>query len=193
MKTRARRWPLGRLAIAAAIVLPVAIWLATLEGGLILGAGPRGEGCRSFWGDTVDTVAWSPAGGFLVVGTRETTNPDDGDSAVRVFSWPGMEVVSLSKQVQGRTDITIDDAGVIAWFTDGIRDSAAIVPTPTITWRLDPGGDPRTTDMAPTGPSRTVQSNKDISSLGILAEASSSAPDRPLQLCVRDESAGRLT
>ena len=75
MKSRIRRRPIGRLAIATAIVLPVAIWLATVEGGLIMGAGPRGEGCRSFWGETVDTVAWSPAGGFLVVGTRGATIP----------------------------------------------------------------------------------------------------------------------
>jgi len=142
MTTHIRRWPVGRLAIATAIVLPIAIWLATLEGGLIMGAGPRGEGCRSFWGETVDTVAWSPAGGFLVVGTRGTANPDGGDSAVRVFSWPGMKVVSFSKQVQGTTDIAIDDAGVLAWSTDGVRDSAAIVPTPTLAWRLDPGGNP---------------------------------------------------
>ena len=189
MKSRIRRRPIGRLAIATAIVLPIAIWLATLEGGLIMGAGPRGEGCRSFWGETVDTVAWSPAGGFLVVGTRGTANPDGGDSAVRVFSWPGMKVVSFSKQVQGTTDIAIDDAGVLAWSTDGVRDSAAIVPTPTLAWRLDPGGDPRTTDTAPTEPSRIARSNKEVSSLGILAEASASAADRPLQLCVHDESA----
>jgi hypothetical protein len=190
MTSRIRRWPIGRLAIATAVALPIATWLATLEGGLIMGAGPRGEGCRSFWGETVDTVAWSPAGGFLVVGARGTANPDGGDSAVRVFSWPGMTVVSFSKQVQGTTDIAIDDAGVLAWSTNGDRDSAAIVPTPTLAWRLDPGGDPRTTDTPPTVPSRIVRSNRDVSSLGILAEASASAPERPFELCVRDESAG---
>jgi hypothetical protein len=190
MKTRIRRRPVESLAIATAIALPVAIWLATLEGGLILGVGSRGEGCRSFWGETVDTVAWSPAGGFLVVGTHATQNPDSGDSAVRVFRWPGMEVVSFSKQAPGTTDITIDDLGALAWSTDGVRDSAAIMPTPTLAWRLDPGGVARTSDAAPIGPSRSVRSNRDMSSLGILAEASASAPDRPLQLCVRDESAG---
>jgi hypothetical protein len=165
------------------------IWLGTLEGGLILGAGSRGEGCRSFWGESVDTVAWSPAGGFLVVGTRGTANPDGGDVAVRVFRWPGMEVVSFSKQVPGTTGIKIDDSGALAWSTDGVRDSAAILPTPTIAWRLEPGGDPRMSDAAPIGPSRTVQSNRDVSSLGILAEVRASAQDLPLQLCVRDESA----
>ncbi|HTG41974.1 MAG TPA: hypothetical protein VK697_10220 [Methylomirabilota bacterium] len=190
MKTRIRRRSVERLAIATAIALPVAIWLATLEGGLILGAGSRGEGCRSFWGETVDTVAWSPAGGFLVVGTHATANPDSGDSAVRVFRWPGMEVVSSSKQVKGTTDIAIDDTGVLAWSTEGVRDSTAILPTPTLAWRLDPGGDPRTSDRGPIGPSRTVLSNRDVSSQGILAETSAPAPDRPLQLCVRDQSAG---
>jgi hypothetical protein len=190
MRTHIRRWRIGRLAIATAILIPVAIWLATLEVGLIMGAGPRGEGCRSFWGETVDTVAWSPAGGFLVVGTHGTANPDIGDSAVRVFRWPGMDVVSLSKQVKGTTDIAIDDAGVLAWLTDGVRDSAAILPTPTLAWRLDPGGVARTSDAAPTGPSTTVRSNKDVSILGIVAEGNPPAPDRPMQLCVRDESAG---
>src|SRR5258705_9069602 len=136
MKTRIRRRPVERLAIATAIALPVAIWLATLEGGLILGAGSRGEGWRSFGGETVDTVAWSPAGGFLLVGTLATANPDSGDSAVRVIRWPRMEVVSFSKQAPGTTDITIDDLGALAWSTDGVRDSAAIMPTPTLAWRL---------------------------------------------------------
>jgi hypothetical protein len=189
MKSRIRCWPIGRLAIGTAIVLPVAIWLATLEGGLILGAGSRGDGCRSFWGESVDGVAWSPAGGYLVVGTRGTANPDSGEVAVRVFRWPGMEVVSFSKQVPGTTGIAIDDSGALAWSTDDVRDSAAILPTPTLAWRLDPGGDPRTSDAAPIGPSRTVQMNKDVSSLGILAEVRASGQDLPLQLCVRDESA----
>jgi hypothetical protein len=190
MKSRIRGRPIERLAIATAIALPIAIWLATLDGGLILGAGSRGEGCRSFWGESVDMVAWSPAGGFLVVGTHGTAHSDGGDSAVRVFRWPGMEVVSFSKQVPGTTGIAVDDTGVLAWSTDGVRDSAAILPTPTVAWRLDPGGEPRTTDTAPVGPSRTVQSNKDVSSQGILAEAGASAPDGPNKLCVRDESTG---
>jgi hypothetical protein len=170
-------------------VLPVTIWLATLQGGLILGAGPRGEGCRSFWGESVVSVAWSPAGGFLVVGTRGTANPDSGDSAVRVFRWPGMQVVSYSEQVPGTMGIAIDDAGVLAWSTEGVRDSAAIVPTPTIAWRLDPGGIPKTADGAPAGPTKVARTNADLSSLGIMAEASALAPDRPQQFCVRDASA----
>jgi hypothetical protein len=101
-----------------------------------------------------------------------------------------MEVVSSSKQVKGTTDIAIDDTGVLAWSTEGVRDSTAILPTPTLAWRLDPGGDPRTSDTGPIGPSRTVLSNRDVSSQGFLAEASAPAPDRPLQLCVRDQSAG---
>jgi hypothetical protein len=48
MKSRIRHWPVARIAIATAIGLPVVIWLGTLEGGVILGAGFRGEGCRSF-------------------------------------------------------------------------------------------------------------------------------------------------
>jgi hypothetical protein len=190
MKSRTRHWPVARIAIATAIGLPVVIWLGTLEGGVILGAGSRGEGCRSFWGETVDTVAWSPAGGYLAVGTRGTAHPDGGDSAIRVFRWPGMEVVSFSKQVPGTTGIAIDDTGVLAWSTDGVRDSAAILPIPAVAWRLDPGGDPRTSDTAPVGPARTVQSNRDVSSQGILAEAGTSGSDLPRQLCVRDESSG---
>jgi hypothetical protein len=101
-----------------------------------------------------------------------------------------MEVVSFSNQAPGTTGIAIDDTGVLAWSTDGVRDSAAILPTPTVAWRLDPGGDPRTTDTAPIGPSQTIRSNKDVSSQGILAEAGASGSDLPRQLCVRDQSAG---
>jgi hypothetical protein len=177
-----------RSTIAAAVVLPITIWLATLQGGLIFGAGPHGEGCRSFWGESVVSVAWSPAGGFLVVGTRGATDPDDGDVAVRVFRWPGMQVVSYSEQVPGTTGIAIDDGGVLAWSTEGVRDSAAIVPTPTIAWRLDPGGIPKTADGPPAGPTKIVRTNADLSRLGIMAEVSAPAPDRPQQLCIRDGS-----
>jgi hypothetical protein len=186
MRTRLRRLPTRRLAIATAIGVPVAIWLATLEGGLILGAGSRGEGCRSFWGETVDRVAWSPAGTFLVVGTVNTEALDSGDGVVRVFSWPGMEVVSLSRQIYATPEITIDDAGVLAWFTEGFRDSRAILPVPPTAWRLDPGGVPRTSDDVPSGPSRPISASSDVSTLGILAEASAPGPQRPNQLCVDD-------
>ena len=184
MRTRLRRWPLRRLTIATAIGLPVAIWLATLEGGLILGAGPRGEGCRSFWGESVDRVAWSPAGTFLVIGTVSTEGLDSGDGVVRVFRWPGMEVVSRSRQVYATPEITIDDAGVLAWTTDGVRESTEIRPTPTLAWRLDPGGVPRIADAAATAPSRPVRTSRDVSALGIVAEASGPGPKRPNQLCV---------
>jgi hypothetical protein len=170
-------------------VLPITIWLATLQGGLILGAGSRGEGCRSFWGESVASVAWSPSGGYLVVGTQGTSAPDAGDSAVRVFRWPGMQVVSYSEQVPGTTGFAIGDDGVVAWSVDGIRDSSAIVPTPTIAWRLDPGGTPKTGDGAMTEPTKVARTNADRSSLGIMAEASAPAPDRPQQLCVRDVTA----
>jgi hypothetical protein len=189
MKTRPRRWLLARIAIALAIVLPLTTWLATLQGGVILGAGPRGEGCRSFWGESVASVAWSPAGGFLVVGTEGTGEPDSGDSAVRVFRWPGMQVVSHSKQVPGTTEIAIDDAGVLTWSVDGVRDSSAIVPTPTIAWQLDPGGVAKTADGASTGTTKVLRANTDTSALGIVAEASAPASERPNQLCVRDGSA----
>jgi hypothetical protein len=188
MKTRPRRRLVLRGTIAAAVVLPITIWLATLQGGLILGAGPRGEGCRSFWGESVVSVAWSPAGRFLIVGAQGSADPDSGDSAVRVFRWPGMEVVSYSEQVQGTTGIAIDDDGVLAWSTEGVRDSAAIVPTPRIAWRLEPGGTPKAADGAPARPTKVVRTNTDLSRLGILAEASAPAPDRPQQLCVRDSS-----
>ena len=171
------------------VVLPISIWLATLQDGLILGAGPRGEGCRSFWGESVASVAWSPSGGYLIVGTQGTADPDSGDSAVRVFRWPGMQVISYSEQVPGTTGIAIGDDGVLAWSTEGLRDSAAIVPTPTIAWRLEPGGTPRTANDAPAGPTKVARTNADLSSLGIMAEGTAPAPDRPQQLCVRDPSA----
>jgi hypothetical protein len=174
---------LGRLAIATAIVVPVAVWLATLEGGLILVAGPNGEGCRSFWGETVEGVAWSPSGEFLLVSAR-SFEADSGEASVRVFHWPGMVVVSRSTRVNATTGYTIDDAGGVAWSTEGFRDSAAIEPVPPTFWRMEPGRAPTTSDVGVTAPSRRLRASSDVSALGVLADASAPGPGRANRLCV---------
>jgi hypothetical protein len=191
MSARIRRLHLGRLAIATPIVVPVAVWLATLEGGLIIGAGPHGDGCRSFWGESVERVAWSPSGEFLVV-SAQTFEADSGEASVRVFRWPGMDVVSRSTMVHATTGYTIDDGGVVAWSTDGFRDSAAIEPVPPTFWRMEPGRAPTTSDVGLTGPSRTLRASRDVSALGVMAEASAPASGRPNQLCVRPAATDSL-
>jgi hypothetical protein len=74
-----------------------AVMATGMTSGLILGAGPRGEGCRLFIGEAVDGVAWSPAGDLLVVRTRTAEGLDDGYTGLRVFRWPGMDLVSQAK------------------------------------------------------------------------------------------------
>jgi hypothetical protein len=181
-----RRWPLRRLAFALAICLPIAAWVATLDGGLILGAGPRGEGCRSFWGESVAGVAWSPGGSFLVATTVSTAEGDTGDAAVRVFRWPGMDLVSRSTAVTPDNAYSIDDRGVLTWVWDSMSPLSPDQPM-----RLDPGGVPTHDDRtSPIGASRRVRAIADASSLGILAKGSAPGPGRPNQLCVRESAAG---
>jgi hypothetical protein len=98
MSAQPRRFHLRRIAIATAIALPVAAWAASLGGGFILGAGPRGEGCRFFWGESVDSLAWSPAGAYLLVSTRSSEDAEGGVSAIRVFEWPGMQLSAIRGQ-----------------------------------------------------------------------------------------------
>ena len=186
MRARRRRWRIPRLAIATAVVLPVAVWAATLGGGIIIGAGPRGEGCRSFWGESVDRVAWSPSGEFLAVTTTSSDGLDNGDESLRVFRWPGMELASVWKEAHGTSGYTIDDMGVVAWSVEGFRDSSAIRPVPPVQWRLEPGAAPKAAQGEPTGPSRNVRASSDRSSLGTVAKASAPGPERPNQLCVHD-------
>jgi hypothetical protein len=172
----------GRIAIAAAIVVPLVVWGATLEGGLIIGAGPRGEGCRTFWGETVDGVAWSPAGTFLVVRAHSSEEGDTGEASVRVYRWPGMDIVTMSRDVVPLTEYAIDDDGVVTWF------QGSMYPDTVATYRmLAPGGVPTTSD----GPdsnrsSRTVRVITDVSAVGIVAQAIAPEPDGPNRLCIRD-------
>jgi hypothetical protein len=79
------------------VVLVFAVMVTGLTSGLIVGAGPRGEGCRWFPGEAVDGVAWSPGGDLLVVRTRTAEGLDDGYTGLRVFRWPGMDLLSLAR------------------------------------------------------------------------------------------------
>ena len=146
MSVQLRRWPVGRLVLGAAVVLMGAVMATGMTSGLILGAGPRGEGCRLFIGEAVDGVAWSPAGDLLVVRTRTAEGLDDGYTGLRVFRWPGMDLVS---QVKGNWFATGERIDEPASFSPGLTVSSRGIlagPTARDRWRsnqlcvLDEGG-----------------------------------------------------
>jgi len=183
MSARLRRLPLRRLAIATAIVLPVAVWAASLGGGFIVDAGPRGEGCRLFWGEAVDRVAWSPSGAFLAVTTTNYDGLDSGDESLRVFRWPGMELVNFAILSDYDVNYTIDDEGVAGWLTD----SMSMPPAPVTPWRLDPGSAPALADAAfASRPSTRLRGAAHVSAIGIKATTSLPISDQPARLCIED-------
>jgi len=146
MSVQLRRWPVGRILIGAAAVLIVAVMVTGLTSGLIVGAGPRGEGCRLFIGEAVDGVAWSPGGDLLVVKTRTAEGLDDGYTGLRVFRWPGMDLVG---QVKGNWFATGERIVEPASFSPGLTVSSRGIlagPTARDRWRsnqlcvLDEGG-----------------------------------------------------
>jgi hypothetical protein len=184
MSAQPRRFHFRRVVIATAFAVPLAAWAASLGGGFILGAGPQGEGCRFFWGESVDGLAWAPAGAKLLVSTRSSEDDDGGASAIRVFGWPGMNLVSYSMEPHGVTPYTIDDAAVVRWFDQGVRDSSAIEPTPLTPMQLVPGGRPTTSNVAAGGPFATLHIGADLSAGGILADARAAELGRPNELCV---------
>jgi hypothetical protein len=176
-----RHLRLRRLAIAVAILLPVGAWATSLGGGLIVGAGPRGEGCRLFWGESVDRVAWSPSGEFLAVTTTNTDGLDSGDEWLRVFRWPGMELMSFAIQSDYNVVYTIDDAGVAGWLVDAMA-MPPVAPAPR---RLEPGGVPADADNAfANRPATRLRVAADLSAGGILAFGSAPISDPPVRLCV---------
>jgi hypothetical protein len=141
-----RRVPVGRFLIGAALVIVCAVMVAGLTSGLILGAGPRGEGCRLFMGEAVDGVAWSPGGDLLVVRTRTAEGLDDGYTDLRAFRWPGMDLVG---QVKGNWFATGERILEPASFSPGLTVSSRGIlagPTARDRWRsnqlcvLDEGG-----------------------------------------------------
>jgi hypothetical protein len=122
MSVHVGRRPLGRFLIAAGIVVVLAVLATGLTSGLIVGGGPRGEGCRLFLGEAVDGVAWSPGGDLLTVRTRTAEGLDDGYVGLRVFRWPGMDLVS---QIRG------------TWYVAGetIAVPPSLSPGPTVSSR----------------------------------------------------------
>jgi hypothetical protein len=112
-----------------------------------VGAGPRGEGCRLFLGEAVDGVAWSPGGDLLTVRTRTAEGLDDGYTGLRVFRWPGMDLVG---QVKGNWFATGEPiAELTSSFSPGMTVSSRGIlagPTARDRWRsnqlcvLDEGG-----------------------------------------------------
>jgi hypothetical protein len=135
MSVQVRRWPVGRLLIVAAVVLMGAVMVTGLASGLVVGAGPRGEGCRLFIGEAVDGVAWSPGGDRLVVRTRTAGGLDDGYTGLRVFRWPGMDLVG---QVKGNWFATGERVVEPASFSPGLTVSSRGIlagPTARDRWR----------------------------------------------------------
>jgi hypothetical protein len=83
-----------------------------LHGGLGLSFDPGGAGCRFFWGQTVDTVAWSGSGDYLAVLTEAQS---DGEMETRVFRWPGMVLLSQTKTDTLASSVAVADDGSILW------------------------------------------------------------------------------
>jgi hypothetical protein len=146
MSIQVRRWPVGRLLIVAAVVVVFSMMVTGLTSGLIVGAGPRGEGCRLFIGEAVDRVAWSLGGELLVVRTRTAEGLDDGYTGLRVFRWPGMDLVG---QVKGNWFAMGERIVEPASFSPGLTVSSRGIlagPTARDRWRsnqlcvLDQGG-----------------------------------------------------
>jgi hypothetical protein len=177
-----RRWSLGRLAIVALagfVVVFVGMWSVGATGGLILGAGPNGEGCRMFWGEGPEDIGWSPSGEFLVVTTHSRGGDDYGDPGVRVFRWPGMALVSQTKAYA--EPATIDDRGVLRWQTE-----TSTLPAETMAWRMDPGQEPVAgpPDASPAVAVGETQPGLAISSRGVAARKLDSDSDGSTQLCL---------
>jgi hypothetical protein len=183
MSARLRRPHVRRIGIAAAIVVPVAGWASSLGGGFIIVAGPRGEGCRLFWGESVDRVAWSPSAEFLAITTTNADGLDSGDESVRVFRWPAMELLSFAILSDYNIHFTIDDAGVAGWCAD----SMSMPPAPLTPWQLDPGGVPALADaVVASRPSSKLRGSIDVSRTGIRATAIAPSADQPARLCIED-------
>jgi hypothetical protein len=103
------------------------------------GSSLRDPHCQSFNGETVEAVAWSSMGDFLAVSTSADA---DGEGRIRVFDWPGMDVVSeATPDVIAAYDAAIDDHGAVYWFS---LDPVAFADVATRLWKLEPGGTPAT-------------------------------------------------
>ena len=177
-----RRWSLGALVLvvmAGCAVVFIAMWYVGATSGLILGAGPDGEGCRTFWDEAPRDVAWSPNGAFLVVTTHDASGDDRGDPGVRVYRWPGMTLVSRASAFG--EPFTIDDLGVVRWHA-----ATSTVPVETIAWRMEPGHEPvaDVSDAPPKAASSQTRPGVAISSGGVAARVLVPDDDGPVQLCL---------
>jgi hypothetical protein len=177
-----RRRSLGGLAIlavAGVVVVFIAVWYVGATSGLIVGAGPNGEGCRTFWGEAPRDVGWSPNGEFLAVTTHAAGGDDSGDPGVRVFRWPGMALVSQARAFG--EPFRIDDLGVLRW-----RSETSTLPPETVSWRMEPGHEP-VVDAPGAVPDRTSSETQfaiATSSLGVPAWVQVLDVDGTARLCV---------
>lgn len=114
--------------------------VAALIGACSNGTGSAGlaghtADCRSYWGETVEAVAWSSGGDFLAV---STSSGADSLGRIRVFGWPEMNLVSEAPTDSlAVDDAAIDDVGGVYWFTwDPMADHASARQL----WTLPAGG-----------------------------------------------------
>lgn len=82
VKSRAR----PRLVVLLAVVAVALVWVPIAAHN---GYGFGGN-CRSFWGESAQAGSWSPSGQFL----SAYATADDGKGHVRVYRWPGMNLVN---------------------------------------------------------------------------------------------------
>jgi hypothetical protein len=109
------RW-IGRIAVATTVgfvAIFLVVWRAATTSGLIVEAGPNGEGCRVFWDATPESVVWSPGGRFLAV-VAHVGEGDTGVGELRVFRLPGMALVNQTSDIR-EASFAIDDLGVLSW------------------------------------------------------------------------------
>jgi hypothetical protein len=126
---RHARWLVGGLLAACGMTLLV----VGSSSGVSLSLDQQGTGCRGFWGETIQTVAWSRGGDYLAVASTS----GDGSGITRVFEWPGMALRSRAATDIGGDYAAIAEDGTIYWTT---WDPFSPAPASTTLWKQTVGG-----------------------------------------------------
>ena len=137
---RHARWLIGGLLGACGLALLV----VGSSSGVSLSLDPRGTGCRGFWGETIQSVAWSRGGNYLAVASTS----GDGAGTTRVFEWPGMAMRTRASTDSLEEAVAVDDGGTIYWTTQDPFSTAAVATT---LWRQRVGGEPDALGMVADG------------------------------------------
>lgn len=128
---RYSRWLVGGLAAACGLAV---LAVGSLSG-VSLSLDQRGTGCRGFWGETIQSVAWSRGGDHLAVASTS----GDGSGITRVFEWPGMAMRTRAATDVGGDYAAIAEDGTIYWTT---WDPLSSAPSATTLWKQALGGSP---------------------------------------------------